>query len=120
MMYENNPKMLSSDAVALFTDASSHHKLVELFGESCVPAAATAKSVEPSKITRREKKFSEGDEMQVAHSPAFNRTSKSAAFESNFYGPCRVTEADHPRYDLFSYTGLVKRQRIHSQRLARY
>lgn len=76
IMYEINQKMLVNEAVALLIDTGPHQRLLVMFGESGVGAAATAKSVELRESTRKEKKFAEGDEELVAHGPEFNKIRK--------------------------------------------
>lgn len=105
--------------MVLLADAGPHQSLLPKLGESGVCATAAAKWGEPKKSKKKEKKFDVGDEMMVEHGPVFNKTSKRAAFESYSYGPCRVTNADHLRYELVSSTGQVTRQGIHSVRLVR-
>lgn len=74
MMYGINPRMLTSDTVALLTDAGPHHRILEMFGESGMCAAAAEKSVKPRKSTRKVKNFGVRDEALVAHGLAFNNT----------------------------------------------
>lgn len=84
-----------------------------MLGESVVQATAAAKSVEPRKSKKKEKKFVVGDEVLVAYGPAFSKTRKWTVFESYLYGPCRVTKPDHQQYEMDSSTGRITRQRIH-------
>lgn len=121
VMYEINPRMLANEAVALFIDTGPHQRLLEMSGESGVGAAAAAKSVEPRKSTRKEKKFAVGDEVLVDHGPDCNKIRKWAAFESYFISTVRAL---WPKLITCGTSWLLlrgaSRQGINSQRLVPY
>lgn len=45
---------------------------------------------------------------------------KVGAFESPWYGPCKVINAKYPRYELLTSNGKVSRKPIHAHRLMVY
>lgn len=64
MMHSINPRILTSDAVALLTYIGPRHRLFELFGESGVQGiAVAAKSLEPRKSKTEENNLAVGDEV---------------------------------------------------------
>lgn len=69
------------------------------------------------KAKEKVKRFELEDGILVAHGTALSKAKKFPAFESVFPAPCKVTNADHMRYELGSLTNRVMLKMIHSRRL---
>ena len=64
--------------------------------------------------------FNVGDQVLVARGTALGGLKKWPLGESQYYGPCRVVQAKHPRYTLVSLGLRYSRRDIHARRLIRF
>lgn len=61
--------------------------------------------------------FKVGDVVLARKCKGINPARKWPAITSEYFGACRMTSASHPRYELKSIHGRVKRQTVHAGRL---
>lgn len=120
LMYGIRPRMIRTDTIALMQNGSAHHRVLELLGASGDRAMQVARTFVPREPKGKMKLFNVGDEVLVAHGAAFNKAKKWPTFQSYYYGPCKIVQADHPRYGLVSRGGRVSRTVIHARRLVLY
>lgn len=61
-----------------------------------------ARGVKKMESRGRVTKFQVGDLVLIPHGKAVDKTTKWPGYKSGFYGPCKVTKAKHPLYQVQS------------------
>ena len=110
--------MVSSDLSGTLSPVGEQGRAAELLALQAVPATRAMPRLRARALSGPN--FSVGDEVLVARGTALNTTVKWPAFESRFYGPCKITAAHHPRYVLLSPSRRFSREAVHARRLVLY
>lgn len=120
LLYGVKTKILPVDREVGRSVQDEGFREIELLGTLSIRGNRAVQNERPSfKGKKAVERFQAGDVVQVAHGSAFVAV-KWPPFRSKFYRPCVITNANHPRYELKSSTGLRSRTEIHAHRLVRY
>ena len=106
-MYVIDPRMTQDDGrVAEGPPSTLNDRRAELMMVEGWRATRALRGAGDKKAEERAARiFKEGDLVLVARGELLANIKMVPAFNSIFYGPCRVVKAHHPRYDLPSSTG---------------
>ena len=121
LLYGVLPRMAPGDQEPLFGVSEVRHREMELLHARAMRATRMiGRGAAITLADGREATFNIGDEVLVAKGAALGSMQKWPIALSQFYGPCRVARARHPRYTLVSPHQRYSRREIHARRLVLY